>query len=52
MHSTIALDILREETRQRRGRADRLGPHLSALKVCCGRLRRIRGTKQRCCAAA
>jgi hypothetical protein len=52
MHTTVAFDIVREETRRRQGRAERLAPHLSALKACCARLLSFRSWSRSCRAAA
>ena len=52
MHTTVAFDIVREEIRQRQGRAERLAPHLSALKACCARLLGFRSAGRSCCTAA
>jgi hypothetical protein len=50
MHSSVALDIVRNEARGAHGRAERLGFHVTALQRCCRRLAALR--RRLCCAAA
>jgi hypothetical protein len=43
MHSTYAIDIVRQNGRQAQARAERTGQHVAALRAICHRASGLRG---------
>jgi hypothetical protein len=43
MHTTFAIDIVRQDSERVRTRAERIGTHIAAARAACRRARGLRG---------